>query len=59
MAVTEARRSGQVVHEIIIDEDEQNWFTRIFGRGGFHLPPRPDRLIRVLPEIYLNLTQES
>ena len=59
MAVTEARRSGQVVHGIIIDEDGQDWFTRIFGRGGFHLLPRPDRLTRVLPEIYRTLTLET
>ncbi len=59
MAVSEARRSGQVVHGIIIDEDGQDWFTRIFGRGGFHLLPQPDRLIRVLPDIYRNLRQET
>ena len=59
MAVAEARRIGQTVHGIIIDEDGQDWFARIFGRGGFHLLPRPDRLTRVLPEIYRTLTQES
>ncbi|WP_417598276.1 nitric oxide reductase activation protein NorD [Pararhodobacter oceanensis] len=59
MAVSEARRSGQTVHGIIIDEDGQDWFARIFGRGGFHLLPRPDRLTRVLPDIYRSLTQES
>lgn len=59
MAVAEARRIGQTVHGIIIDEDGQDWFARIFGRGGFHLLPRPNRLIRVLPEIYRTLTQES
>ncbi len=59
MAVSEARRLGQTVHGIIIDEDGQDWFTRIFGRGGFHLLPRPDRLTRVLPNIYRTLTQES
>lgn len=59
MAVAESRRIGQIVHGIIIDEDGQDWFARIFGRGGFHLVPRPDRLSRVLPEIYRTLTQES
>ncbi|PVH28797.1 nitric oxide reductase activation protein NorD [Pararhodobacter oceanensis] len=59
MAVSEARRTGQTVHGIIIDEDGQDWFARIFGRGGFHLLPRPDRLTRVLPDIYRSLTQES
>lgn len=59
MAVAEARRAGQAVHGVIIDEDGQDWFARIFGRGGFHLLTRPDRLTRVLPEIYRILTQES
>lgn len=59
MAVSEARRRGQVVHGIIIDEDGQDWFARIFGRGGFNLLPRPSRLTRVLPDIYRTLTQET
>jgi len=59
MAVAEARRAGQTVHGIIIDEDGQDWFARIFGRGGFHLLPRPERLTRVLPDIYRTLTQET
>ncbi len=59
MAVAEARRAGQAVHGIVVDEDGQDWFARIFGRGGFHLMARPDRLTRVLPDIYRNLTQES
>ncbi|WP_138934660.1 nitric oxide reductase activation protein NorD [Roseovarius arcticus] len=59
MAVAEARRAGQTLHGIIIDEDGQDWFARIFGRGGFHLLPRPERLTRVLPDIYRTLTQET
>ncbi|MFP7570525.1 nitric oxide reductase activation protein NorD [Marivita sp. S2033] len=59
MAVAEARRLGQTVHGIVVDEDGQDWFARIFGRGGFHLLPRPSRLTRVLPDIYRTLTQES
>ncbi|WP_099826987.1 nitric oxide reductase activation protein NorD [Oceaniglobus indicus] len=59
MAVAEARRAGQAVHGIVVDEDGQDWFARIFGRGGFHLLTRPDRLTRVLPDIYRTLTQES
>ncbi|MCL3882719.1 VWA domain-containing protein [Marivita sp. GX14005] len=59
MAVAEARRMGQTVHGIVIDEDGQDWFARIFGRGGFHLLPSPSRLTRVLPDIYRTLTQES
>ena len=59
MAVREARRAGQSLHGIVIDEDGQDWFARIFGRGGFTLLPDPDRLVRALPDIYRTLTQES
>ncbi|MEX1233501.1 MAG: VWA domain-containing protein [Roseovarius sp.] len=59
MAVREARTAGQSLHGIIIDEDGQDWFARIFGRGGFTLLPNPERLGRILPDIYRTLTQES
>ncbi|WP_392342277.1 VWA domain-containing protein (plasmid) [Phaeobacter sp. BS52] len=59
MAVRSARRAGQSLHGIIIDEDGQDWFARIFGRGGFSLLPNPTRLSRALPDIYRSLTQES
>jgi nitric oxide reductase NorD protein len=59
MAVREARSAGQSLHGIIIDEDGQDWFARIFGRGGFTLLPNPERLLRALPDIYRTLTQEN
>ena len=59
MAVREARRAGLSLHGVIIDEDGQDWFARIFGRGGFSLLPDPARLTRALPDIYRTLTQES
>ena len=59
MAVREARNAGQSLHGIVIDEDGQDWFARIFGRGGFTLLPDPERLTRALPDIYRTLTQES
>lgn len=59
MAVREARRSGQTLHGVIIDADGQDWFARIFGRGGFSLLPNPMRLTRALPDIYRQLTQET
>lgn len=59
MAVCEARRSGQSLHGVIIDEDGQDWFARIFGRGGFSLLPNPKNLTRALPDIYRTLTQET
>lgn len=59
MAVREARRAGQTLHGVVIDEDGQQWFSRIFGRGGFTLLPQPQRLTRALPDIYRALTQET
>ncbi len=59
MAVREARRAGLTLHGVIIDEDGQDWFARIFGRGGFTLLPNPSRLTRALPDIYRQLTQET
>ncbi|MGJ8615355.1 MAG: nitric oxide reductase activation protein NorD [Sulfitobacter sp.] len=59
MAVREARRAGQTLHGVIIDEDGQDWFARIFGRGGFSLLTNPARLTRALPDIYRQLTQET
>ncbi|TFL17262.1 nitric oxide reductase activation protein NorD [Jannaschia formosa] len=59
MAVAEARRAGQSLHGVVIDEDGQDWFARIFGRGGFTLLPNPERLLRALPDIYRTLTQET
>ncbi len=59
MAVREARNAGLSLHGIIIDEDGQDWFARIFGRGGFTLLPDAQRLTRALPDIYRTLTQET
>lgn len=59
MAVREARNAGLALHGIVIDSDGQDWFARIFGRGGFTLLPDGRRLTRALPDIYRTLTQES
>jgi nitric oxide reductase NorD protein len=59
MAVRQARNGQQSLHGIVIDEDGQDWFARIFGRGGFTLLPHPERLSRALPDIYRTLTQET
>ncbi|MBP7002985.1 VWA domain-containing protein [Amaricoccus sp.] len=58
-AVREARALGQAVHGVVVDADGQDWFARIFGRGGFTLLPDPARLPRALPEIYQTLTMET
>lgn len=59
MPVREARRQDQAVYGVVIDEDGQDWFARIFGRGGFTLMPNPARLLRALPDIYRTLIKES
>ncbi|MCB1341129.1 MAG: VWA domain-containing protein [Pseudooceanicola sp.] len=59
MAVREARALGQAVHGVIVDQEGQDWFARIFGRAGFTLLPHPERLPRALPEIYQTLTMET
>lgn len=58
-AVRESRNMGHSLHGIIIDADGQDWFARIFGRGGFTLLPDPERLTRALPDIYRSLVQEN
>ncbi|MGC3939697.1 nitric oxide reductase activation protein NorD [Roseobacter sp. EG26] len=58
MAIREARNRGQAVHGIVIDEDGQNWFARLFGKHGFTLLPQPQRLTKALPDIYRALILE-
>ncbi len=55
MAVREARRAGHSVFGVTIDKRAKSWFPRLFGRGGFHVIPHPDRLTRALPQIYREL----
>lgn len=55
MAVREARRAGHAVYGVTIDKQAKSWFPRLFGRGGFHVVPHPDRLAEALPMIYREL----
>src|SRR6056297_310403 len=55
MAVREARRAGQAVFGITVDRQAKSWFARMFGQGGFHVIPEPDRLTEALPLIYRDL----
>ncbi|HHH89373.1 MAG TPA: VWA domain-containing protein [Aliiroseovarius sp.] len=57
MAVREARRLGQAVHGVVIDQKGQAWFSRIFGEGGYSVVAEPDRLTGALPEIYRQITE--
>lgn len=55
MAVREARRAGHSVFGVTIDRQAKSWFPRLFGRGGFHVIPHPDKLTEALPQIYREL----
>jgi nitric oxide reductase NorD protein len=55
MAVREARRAGHSVFGVTIDKQAKTWFPRLFGRGGFHVIPHPDKLTEALPLIYREL----
>jgi nitric oxide reductase NorD protein len=57
MAVREARRAGLALHGVVIDEDGQTWFARIFGERGFSLLPSPARMTTALPDLYRTLTE--
>jgi len=56
MAVREARRRGQAVHGVVVDQNGQGWVNRIFGNGGFSIVPDANRLTAALPEIYRHIT---
>ena len=56
MAVREARRRGQAVHGVVVDQNGQGWVNRIFGTGGFSIVPDANRLTAALPEIYRQIT---
>ena len=55
MAVREARRAGLAVFGVTIDRKARDYFPRIFGRNGFAMVPRPDRLVNALPLVYRHL----
>ena len=54
-AVLEARHSGLSVFGITIDNEAQDYFPYLFGRGGYAIVSRPDRLSHLLPAIYQQL----
>nr|WP_101068503.1 nitric oxide reductase D protein [Roseovarius salinarum] len=55
MAVREARRAGHSVFGVTVDKQAKSWFARLFGRGGFHVIPHPEKLTEALPLIYREL----
>lgn len=55
-AIMEARRQGLKLFGITIDQHAQDYFPYLFGRGGYAIINRPERLIEVIPALYLQLT---
>lgn len=54
-AIVEARRAGLSVFGITIDQAAQDYFPYLFGKGGYAIVARPDRLPHVMPNIYQQL----
>ncbi|HRY03299.1 MAG TPA: VWA domain-containing protein, partial [Beijerinckiaceae bacterium] len=55
MAVQEARRLGQAVFAITVDEQARAYLPYLFGRSGYAMAPASDRLIDALPAIYRHI----
>lgn len=51
-AVLDARQRGVRVFAVTIDQEAQQYFQRIFSRGGYSIVPRPESLATALPAIY-------
>lgn len=51
-AVLDARLAGIRVFAVTIDRESQQFFPRIFGRGGYAIVYRPEHLATALPAIY-------
>ena len=54
-AITEARRAGNAVFGITIDQKAQSYFPRIFGASAFSIVGHPARLTAALPVLYRHL----
>ncbi len=54
-AITEARRAGNAVFGITIDQKAQSYFPRIFGANAFSIVSHPARLTAALPVLYRHL----
>ncbi len=55
MAVREARRLGQAVFGVTIENKSQAAYSRIFGRSGYVVIANPENLTAALPNLYRHL----
>ncbi len=54
-AIQDARLAGQAVFGITVDSKARDYFPYLFGRNGFSILSRPDRLTQALPLIFQHL----
>jgi nitric oxide reductase NorD protein len=54
-AVQEARRAGLAVFGVTVDRRARDYFPYIFGRGGYAMIGRIEKLAQALPVIYRHL----
>jgi len=55
-AILEARRAGLRLFGITIDDDAKDYFPYLFGRGGYAIVSQPERLVKIMPILYRQLT---
>ncbi len=55
-AIVDARQAGAQVFGITVDRKAGQYVPRLFGRGGYALVDRPEKLMESLPRIYRQLT---
>jgi nitric oxide reductase NorD protein len=56
-AIEEARKEGITLFCITIDMDAKEYLTYLFGRNGYAVVRDGQRLPKILPEVYINLTK--
>jgi nitric oxide reductase NorD protein len=55
-ALREAETSGLRAHALAVAAEARDWLPGMFGAGAWHVLPHPERLARVLTEVYGRLT---
>lgn len=54
-AIIEARQSGLKLFGITIDRKAEDYFPYLFGRAGYAIVNRPERLAEIVPALYRQL----
>ena len=55
-AIREARAKRIHAHALAVDRVARDTLPALFGRGGFHVLPEPDRLVEALTAVYGRMT---